>query len=322
MKVNQIKIYTISIILFIILFLYNNHFSRNNTEYKFDYNSKEKEHIIWKEHGSQDQTGNIIISRKGYWLYLKFDDTFQSVVCIGKPNIFTGYYYNNAIPYILGFEFFHTMVSAWAGLSKIIYSNNKIIFIGLGAGSLPSFLAYYYPELIIEVWEIDEKLVEIVQSKLKVKNMIIIKNNELPKKGYFSVIIGNAIDILEKNQHIKIATLFIDVYNHEGQIPEYFLNKDFFSKCKNILLPEGLLISNVFLYASETFSNLLSSVFESVLKIKSNTNIENNIIYVSGNIYLSNKKWIDESYKRADTIGSMWNFKGSDYLLDKITVIQ
>lgn len=316
MKVNQIKI-SICIILFIIILLYN-YYSRKKTEYIYDYNSKEKEHIIWKEHGSVDQTGNIIIIRQGNWLHLKFNDSFQSIVCIGRPNIFTGYYYNNAIPYILGFEFFRTMVSAWAGLSKNHFSNNKIIFLGLGAGSLPSFLAYHYPELIVEVWEIDEKLVEIVRSKLKVKNMTILKNNELPKKGYFSVIIGNAIDILERNQHIKIASLFIDAYNYEGNIPEYFLNTDFFSKCKNILLPEGLVISN----ANDTFSNLLSSVFDSVLKIESNTYNEENVIYVSGNTYLSDKRWIDESYNRVDTIGSMWNFKGSDYLLDKITIIQ
>ena len=125
MKVNQIKI-SICIILFIIIFLYN-YYSRKKTEYIYDYYSKEKQHIIWKEHGSLDQTGNIIIIRKGIWLHLKFNDSFQSIVCIGKPSIFTGYYYNNAIPYVLGYKYTHTMISAWAGLSKIHFSNNKII---------------------------------------------------------------------------------------------------------------------------------------------------------------------------------------------------
>ena len=219
------------------------------------------EHNIYSKKGSNPQTGNInvyLVDSK--WLKLMFDNSFQSLTYIGDGN--------SAVPSVVGLEYQKTMIAEFEKL-KI---KRRVLFIGLGGSTIPSHLAWKYPDLNIISLEIDSAVIEVNKEILKIQNIIIYP--ETPKRGEFLVRLGNAVDLI--SQYSQIDVIFIDAYDNDI-IPKDILNQTFLNNCKNTLSMNGVIIANIFTRLLPEYLPLIENVNNRIKKIP----VENNTIVLS-----------------------------------------
>ena len=136
----------------------------------------------------------------------------------------------------------------------------RILVLGLGGGSIPRVYRRLYPNVPIDVVDIDEAVVQTAEQWFDFK------------AG------GNvAIHVKDGRQFVKQAGVFgqkwdlivLDAFNGD-YIPEHMMTKEFLEECKSILVPNGTLVANTFsssqLYASE--SATYAAVFGRFVNLK------------------------------------------------------
>ena len=110
-------------------------------------------------------------------------------------------------------------------------SPNKVLLLGLGAGSLARFLHAYFPAMQVSVVEL-RQLVITVASRFF----------ELPDSPRLEVIQDNATDFLAyDNNHYAIV--MSDIYTEEG-VDHAQLSVGYINACKARLKPNGWLVLN------------------------------------------------------------------------------
>lgn len=109
----------------------------------------------------------------------------------------------------------------------------NILIIWFGWWAFAKYLEDHIENINIDWIDIDETMFEIAKNELKVKT-----NN---------FYIMDAIDALDKiiEQEKKYDLVLIDVYGWDWEIPEYFKEKVFFEKVKNVLLNDWVISINL-----------------------------------------------------------------------------
>lgn len=139
-------------------------------------------------------------------------------------------------PYSLAFEY--TRMS----IVSLCFSENitDILVVGLGGGSIPKFIHRCFPEINIDVVEIDPYIVEV-------------------SKEYFgfSETPGMKVYVDDGRLFIKRASklydvIILDAYN-EHTIPFHMTTREFLSEVKSKLKPKGLVASNIWSPSSNKF---------------------------------------------------------------------
>ncbi len=155
-------------------------------------------------------------------------------------------------------------------IDNFIKNPKRALFIGMGGAVMPRHFADKYPNCSIEIIEIDECIPSIAE------HFFYFKESEKIK-----VIIDDGYDYVNKSQK-KYDIIFMDVYNSED-IPEKFLNTDFFTSTKNLLNQNGILTVNLANFNQlNTDSNL--TLIESIYKTTLYFITEDNTNYVTFSI--------------------------------------
>jgi spermidine synthase len=136
----------------------------------------------------------------------------------------------------------------------------RILVLGLGGGSIPRVYRRLYPNVPIDVVDIDEAVVQTAEQ-------------------WFDFKAGGAVKVHVKDgrQFVKQAGVFgqaydlilLDAFNGD-YIPEHMMTKEFLEECRKVLAPNGVLVANTFsssrLYESE--SATYAAVFGRFINLK------------------------------------------------------
>lgn len=162
----------------------------------------------------------------------------------------------------------------------------KVLFIGLGGGSVPRYLRKFYPDLVIHNVELDEKVLETA-----------IEYFGFSTDEKMNVFIEDGRRFLVKSDE-KYDIIFLDAY-YGGYIPFHLLTSEFLEIVKSHLNKKGIVVSNTWasqkLYEREsaTYSHVFNH-FDSFLDLKS----KNRIIIASNNSELGNQELIEQKLER------------------------
>ena len=136
----------------------------------------------------------------------------------------------------------------------------EMLMIGLGGGTIASTLMELYPDLKMDLVEVDEAVVKVAQQFFNfypnaMTNVVIVDGR---------VFVRRALRIDR-----RYDLIILDAYNGD-YIPEHLMTKEFLSDVKALLTPNGILVANTFasskLYDHE--SNTYGEVFGQFMNLK------------------------------------------------------
>ena len=157
------------------------------------------------------------------------------------------------------------MNDAFLALPALGRLPEKILFIGMGGGIMPTYIRKHYPNTQIDIVEIDNAIPKIAENYFNFKpdpkmNIYIMDGREF---------VNNSTE--------KYDIIFMDVYNAEN-IPSQFTTVEFFRLVKNHLTNDGVFSANIANFENKSVIsaelNTILNVFENcfVLVCKGKTN--------------------------------------------------
>ena len=155
----------------------------------------------------------------------------------------------------------------WSFIKEI---PKNVLIIGFWGWAFAKYLEDYISEVNITWIEIDEAMIDIAKKEMWVKTT-----------NFFNLDALESLEILSKKKNTKFDTIFIDVYDSNWKIPEYFSDITFFEKIKTILTSSWSLVIN---YADYSGDN-----------IKLYDKIHNNLLSIFSNNYIHILNWKDDS---------------------------
>ena len=131
----------------------------------------------------------------------------------------------------------------------------NILVLGLGAGTIPSYLYHRFPKTKIYVIEILPELKEIASDYFS-----------MPRNERLEIVIGDAYDYIMETQ-IQFDLIFMDVFS-KNSIPKKFCTGEFYTGLKRLISAEGYVAFNTWIDPS-SYSNYikkLQNVFDAVIE--------------------------------------------------------
>lgn len=110
----------------------------------------------------------------------------------------------------------------------------RVGMVGLGGGCLVSFLHHYFPEVCIEVAEIDPMMVKVAQQFFR-----------LPQDERVEVVVADGRFYLSSRPPAQYDWLLIDAFDSFGRTPHPLLTQQFYEVCRPHLAESGVLIVNM-----------------------------------------------------------------------------
>ena len=120
-------------------------------------------------------------------------------------------------------------------LAPLIWNPNpsRILMVGLGGGVLPQFLNEVYPEIEIDVVEVDPDVIELARRYFGFK--------EGPRLRVFK----DDGRVFVKQQNQKYDMVFLDAFKG-GSVPFHLKTKEFYQEIAQSLKEEGILVTNLY----------------------------------------------------------------------------
>jgi spermidine synthase len=147
----------------------------------------------------------------------------------------------------------------------------RVLIIGLGGGTLPMVLRNMFPELTIDVVEIDPAVTRVAE-----KFFGFTKDPKLAvHEEDGRVFVKKAI-----RAGTKYDIIMLDAFEDE-YIPEHMSTKEFLMEVKSILTPDGVVAANTF--SSNRLYPYESATYEAVFGTFYNLKLGNRIIYAQPN---------------------------------------
>ena len=130
-----------------------------------------------------------------------------------------------------------------------------ILVLGLGAGTIPSYLYHRFPKTKIYVIEILPELKEIASDYFS-----------MPRNERLEIVIGDAYDYIKETQ-IQFDLIFMDVFS-KNAIPKKFCTEEFYAGLKRLISVDGYVAFNTWIDPS-SYSNYikkLQNIFDAVIE--------------------------------------------------------
>jgi len=108
----------------------------------------------------------------------------------------------------------------------------RVLVIGLGGGTLPQFLHFYYPETAIDAVDIDPVVIHVAENYFGFREDELMKIHRADGKRFIDNC-RNPYDII-----------FLDAFGADG-IPPHLTTNDFFSSVSRALRPTGVVVANL-----------------------------------------------------------------------------
>jgi spermidine synthase len=111
----------------------------------------------------------------------------------------------------------------------------RILFIGLGGGTIPMAIHHYYPGVPIDNVDIDPDVVEAAKKYFGFKEdkymKVYVRDGRVQARRFV-------------RDKIKYDIIFVDAFRG-GYIPYHLTTKEFIEILKSLLTPEGVVVSNL-----------------------------------------------------------------------------
>ena len=130
-----------------------------------------------------------------------------------------------------------------------------ILVLGLGAGTIPSYLYHRFPNTKIYVIEILPELKEIASDYFS-----------MPRNERLEIVIGDAYDYIKETQ-IQFDLIFMDVFS-KNAIPKKFCTEEFYTGLNRLISADGYVAFNTWIDPSSysNYINKLQNVFDVVIE--------------------------------------------------------
>jgi len=130
-----------------------------------------------------------------------------------------------------------------------------ILVLGLGAGTIPSYLYHRFPNTKIYVIEILPELKEIASDYFS-----------MPRNERLEIVIGDAYDYIKETQ-IQFDLIFMDVFS-KNTIPKKFSTEKFYAGLYQLTSTDGYVAFNTWIDPSSygKYINKLQNVFDVVIE--------------------------------------------------------
>lgn len=181
----------------------------------------------------------------------------------------------------------------WSFIKQI---PKNVLIIWFWGWAFAKYLEDYISEINITWIEIDEAMIKIAKKEMWVKT-----NN------FFNLDAHESLEILSKKNN-KFDTIFIDVYDSNWKIPNYFSLITFFDKIKKILTPSWSLIIN---YADYSWNN-----------IDFYDKIHSNILQLFSKNYIHILNWKDDSGNISGIYNLDKDYSSEELVLNYLNKVQ
>lgn len=121
---------------------------------------------------------------------------------------------------------------AFISLAYLDRAPADVLFVGLGAGSMPRYFNRYYPDVSVDIVEIDPDIFEVAKTYFHFKETPTMKVHIADGRIYI------------KRTKKKYDMIFLDAYQND-YIPFHLTTKEFLKEIKRCLKKGGVVISNI-----------------------------------------------------------------------------
>ncbi len=176
------------------------------------------------------------------------DGARQSVVKPGDPE-------HLELPYVR---------FALAGLA-LCDGPRRILVVGLGGGTLPSFLRKHYPGAAIDVVEIDAGVVDVA------KMFFGFREDQLMR-----VHVGDGREFIENIRQPSYDVIFLDAFGSHS-VPPHLTTQEFLRAVRRALMPRGVAVGNVWKRLQNPLYDAMVRTYEEVFDELYILNVDNDV---------------------------------------------
>ncbi|MDR1397444.1 MAG: fused MFS/spermidine synthase [Desulfarculales bacterium] len=159
----------------------------------------------------------------------------QSAVVPGHPEILTFAYTKTAM----------------AALSFLEREPERMLFIGVGAGSIPAYMRLIYPHAVMDLVEIDPDVIRVAKEYFEFRPDALMR--EIIKDGR----------VFLRTAPYSYDFIFLDAYN-DASVPFHLTTQEFLSLAREKLNPGGVLASNVWSASINRYFNAQINTYQEV----------------------------------------------------------
>lgn len=121
--------------------------------------------------------------------------------------------------------------TAFTGLA-LTAEPKRILVIGLGGGTLPSFLHKHYPAAVIDAVDIDPVVVDVARRYFGFRDDALMKGH-----------VGDGRRFVE-NVKQPYDMIFLDAYGSDS-VPEHLATEEFLRAVRRAVKPDGIVVGNI-----------------------------------------------------------------------------
>lgn len=230
-------------------------------------------------------TGNVIYEKETPYSHLDVVDSkgTRTLYLNGLPH--SAMYLNNS----------NDLVFLYTEMFNLAFAFNpniqNVLFIGGGGFSTPKYFLENYPDMIIDVVEIDPDVIKVAKDyfNLKKDRRLTIYNRD--GRVYIT------------NSNKKYDLIVLDAYS-KTYVPFHLMTKEFFMELKKDLAPDGIIASNMITSLVGRTSDLFRAEYKTISQIFSNLYVflaypdfpgvvQNVLLFVSQTSYLSKDRLVE-----------------------------
>ena len=139
---------------------------------------------------------------------------------------------------------------------------NTVVCVGLGSGAMPAFIANAFPELSVDVVEIDDVVVDAAEKALGLPGIRATPARAAERSAgssaerfpeNLSVVIGDAAEFMasaaaavRRGETPAASTIFLDAFDGDGETPTHLTSAAFLRDCAARVKPGGVVVANCF----------------------------------------------------------------------------
>ena len=246
----------------------------------------ERSEFGYLEHDSEGETvfrarskhnGDVRVVKHGPWRSLRFNEVEQGLSYV-RETTNEGSSRVVADLDVLGYEYLRCMTAAaaatcaldkradWRGVGETLArerlgerltlagsspGGNTVVCVGLGSGAMPAFIANAFPELSVDVVEIDDVVVDAAEKALGLPGIRATAANA--RLENLRVVIGDAAEFMasaaaavRRGETPAASTIFLDAFDGDGETPTHLTSAAFLRDCAARVKPGGVVVANCF----------------------------------------------------------------------------
>lgn len=127
----------------------------------------------------------------------------------------------------------------------------RVLIVGLGGGTIPSFLRHYYPSLQIDVVELDPEVV------VAAKKFFGFREDERMR-----VVVQDGRKYIQETK-LRYDVIFLDAFGAEN-VPPPLSTREFLQATRRALAPGGLVVGNIWSRASNPLYDSMIRTYQAV----------------------------------------------------------